>query len=97
MYYYRIGYYCKNNDGVYTHLPIMGEVTTDKAVAEQWFEDAVRQYKQRDYCYKVSEVRERKLDWACYIKQVHVVCEEAGYLHGEYLVELQCYTHNPNL
>lgn len=30
-------------------------------------------------------------------KQVHVICDEAGYLHGEYLVELQCYTHNPNL
>lgn len=97
MNYYRIGYYYKNNNGIYEHLPIMGEVTTDKAVAEKWFDLAVRQYKERTWAYKVSEVRERELDYACYIKQVHIVCEDAGHLHGEYLVELQCYTHNPNI
>lgn len=60
MNYYRIGYYYKNNCGIYEHLPIKGEVTTDKNVAEKWFDLAVRQYKQRDHCYKVSEVRERE-------------------------------------
>ena len=97
MFYYRIGYCYKNNDGIYEHLPVMGEVTTDRDVAEKWFDNAVRQYAQRDDCYKVSEVRERELDYACYIKQVHIVCDEPAYMHGEYLVELQCYQHNPNL
>lgn len=97
MNYYRIGFYYKNNCGIYEHLPIKGEVTTDKNVAEKWFNLAVRQYKQRDHCYKVSEVRERELDFACYIKQIHVVCDEPAYMQGEYLVELQCYQHNPNL
>lgn len=35
--------------------------------------------------------------YACYIKQIHVVCDEPAYMQGEYLVELQCYQHNPNL
>ena len=97
MFYYTIGYYYKNSEGIYEHLPIMGAVTTDRDVAEKWFADTLRQYTERHWCYKVSDVRERELDYACYIKQVHVVCDEPAYLKGEYLVELQCYTHNPNI
>lgn len=40
MNYYRIGYYYKNNCGIYEHLPIKGEVTTDKNVAEKLFEES---------------------------------------------------------
>lgn len=97
MYYYQIGYCYKNTDGLFEHLPIHGEVTTDKAVAEKWFDNAVRQCRERDYCYKVVSVMDKELDYMCYIKQAHIVCEEAAYLQGEYLIELNCYTHNPNL
>lgn len=97
MFYYRIGYCYKNEEGFYIHLPIAGEVTTDREVAEKWFANTLRQYTERHWCFKVSEVTEREYDYACYVKQAHVICEEPAYMHGEYLVELQCYQHNPNL
>lgn len=97
MFYYRIGYCYENEDGIYYHLPIEGEVTTDRNVAEQWFENVLRQYTERHWCYKVGNVVEREYDYLCYVKQVHVVCNEPAYIKGDYLIELQCYTHNPNL
>lgn len=97
MFYYRIGYYKRNSEGIYEHLPIMGEVTTEREVAEKWFANVLRQYKERPWSYNVSEVTEREYDYACYVKQAHVICDEAGHLEGEYLIEIQCYTHNPNL
>lgn len=97
MFYYRIGYYLLGEDGVFTNLPVCGEVTTDRDEAERWFANALRQLTERHWCYSVGEVRESEYDYKCWVKQVNFVCTEPAYNKGEYLLELQCYQHNPNI
>jgi hypothetical protein len=93
--YYCISYlYSQEANGIYTHLPVTSEVTTDLEVAKKWFNNIVEQ-KKNHFAYKLLDVRERELDYMCYLKEARFFCDEAAYLKGYYLVNLSCYTFNP--
>ncbi len=101
MKYYCISYLQERHDiqdcgvsPVYMHLPVTTEVTTDLDVAEKWFQNAV-DVLSKHYGRRLLEVKERELDYMCYIKQAHFECTEAAYAKGKYLIELSCYSHNP--
>ncbi|MGN1218645.1 MAG: hypothetical protein ACI4TD_11850 [Phocaeicola sp.] len=101
MKYYCISYLQERDDirdygvhPIYYHLPVTTEVTTDLAVAEKWFQNAV-DILSKHYGRKLLKVTERKLDYMCYIKQAHFECTEAAYAKGKYLIELSCFNHNP--
>lgn len=101
MKYYCIEYLQERNDirncGIYPifyHLPVTTEVTTDLAVAEKWFQNAVN-ILSKHYGRKLLKVESRDLDYMCYIKQAVFECTEAAYAEGKYIIELCCYNHNP--
>lgn len=93
--YYCLGYLQQNVDnGIFCHLPVTTEVTTDIEVAERWFQNAVDILKNH-YGRKLIHIEKRELDYACWIKEAIFECTEAAYVKGKYCLELQCYSHNP--
>ena len=95
MNYYCINYMFEAEKGIYTHLPVTSESTTDLATAEKWFENAVRQFSEKSWARSVVSVEDREYDYWCSIKRAIVICDEAAYMHGKYMIELMCYQHNP--
>lgn len=96
MYYYCIGYlFSEDSNGIYSHLPVTSQVTNDLQTAEKWFDDAVKAACNVWNGNKLIYVKKRELDYMCYIKEAKFECCEAAYQKGFYLIELQCYTHNP--
>lgn len=96
MYYYCISYlYSEEKNGIYQHLPVTSQVTNDFATAEKWFQDAVNVRTKSWRPDKLIWVKDRELDYMCYLKQALFECNEAAYMKGYYLIELSCYTHNP--
>jgi hypothetical protein len=77
------------------HLPVTSQSTTDKELALKWFDDAVKSAVKVWNGNKLEWVKDEKLDYRCIIKQAKFVCNEAAYMKGEYIIELNCYTHNP--
>ncbi len=99
-------YYCINylystentNCGIsplFMNLPVTHDVTNDKETALKWFDQAVKSACKSWNGNKLVSVKDRKLDYMCTIKVAHFICNEPAYMHGEYLIELRCYTHNP--
>lgn len=96
MNYYCIEYlYSEEKHGVYSHLPATSQVTTDKAVADRWYEDAKRAHLESWRGNELVFEKERKLDYMCYLRELCYKCNEAGYRKGFYLMQLACYSHNP--
>lgn len=96
MNYYCIGYlFSEEKNGLYHHLPVSSQVTNDFETAKEWFENAVRVHTDSWRGNKLLEIKDRKLDYMCYLKQAVFECNEAAYMKGFYVIELQCYTHNP--
>ena len=101
MYYYCIDYLYlteKTNCGVspmFMHLPVTSQTTTDKSLALKWFDDAVKAACKSWNGNKLVYTKDIELDYRCKIKEAKFECNEAAYLHGEYIIELCCYTHNP--
>lgn len=96
MYYYCIGYlYSKERNGIFSHLPVASQVTTDIETAKKWFENAVRVHTDSWRGNKLLYIKDRKLDYMCLIKEAMFECNEAAYQKGYYSIELQCYSHNP--
>lgn len=96
MNYYCISYlYSEEEHGIYQHLPVTSQVTNDLATALKWFDDAVKAACKSWNGNELVSIKDRELDYMCYLKQAHFVCNEAAYMKGHYLIELGCYTHNP--
>lgn len=101
-------YYCitylyetdKTDCGVsplYMHLPCTYQVTNDEETALQWFDAAVKSAVRSWNGGKLVSVEEHELDCYCYIRRAHFICNEAAYMKGNYLIELNVYEHNPLL
>ena len=96
MNYYCISYrYSEEKNGVYEYLPVTSQITTDLNTAEKWFEEAVRVRTKSWRPDALIYVKERKLDYMCYLKEALFECKEAAYRKGFYLIELNCFSHNP--
>lgn len=101
MEYYCISYLYeteKTDCGVsplFMHLPVTSQYTNDKETALKWFDDAVKAACKSWNGNKLVSVVDHKLDCFCYIKRAHFICNEAAYMKGNYLIELNVYTHNP--
>lgn len=93
--YYCIVYLQQNvKDGIFYHLPVTTEVTTDLKVAEKWFQNAIDILKNH-YGRELLKVEDCELDYLCRLKRAMFKCTEAAYVEGLYSIELACYTHNP--
>ena len=97
-----MGYYCidylysEERNGIYHHLPVTTQYTTDKKTAQKWYEDAVRINSQdwrRNILIKQEERTESdKWFW----KQSQFEIKEAGTLKGFYLIQLKWYNLDPS-
>lgn len=101
-----MNYYClvylfetdKTDCGVsplYMHLPVTNRYTNDKEEALKWFDDAVKCAVKVWNGNELVYVRDEKYDYRCMIKSAKFICNEPAYMHGNYLIELRCYQHNP--
>lgn len=100
MYYYSIHYLYgqpekKGCFAMFEHLPCTWQVTNDKEEALRWFDAAVKSACKSWNGNELLWVRDEKLDYRCIIKQARFVCNEPAYVGGEFIIELNCYTHNP--
>ena len=66
-----------------------------KEEAMRWFDAAVKSAVRSWNGSKLVYVKDEKLDYRCMIKQAKFECNEAAYMKGEYIIELNCYNHNP--
>lgn len=98
MDYYNIQYYLESEEtdcGVkplFMHLPCTYEVTTDREVAETWFNNAVKMCSRTWLGYKLLRVDDS--DTMFSIKRAVFECNEPAYLKGTYMIELQKFPHN---
>lgn len=96
MKYFVVRYLIEDKNGFFVYLPVTNQMTTDRSVAEKWFDNAVNYIKQRDFGLKLKVVRENtSLPPTCTLKGATFSCEEAAFLTGEYMVVLEVYSHIP--
>lgn len=82
---------------LYMHLPCTNRVTHDKEKALKWFDEAVKCAVKQWNGNELIEVKDEPLDYRCKIKTARFKCNEVAYMKGEYLIELNCFNHNPLL
>lgn len=93
--YYRIGLlYCEREHGIYSHIPFASPATTDLNEAQKTFDFLLKQWTNNWRGNKLIREHTREKDFACYIREALVECNEAAYIHGYYLLQLQAFNYN---
>lgn len=100
--YYRMTYFHKWEDGIYRKLPIYSPITDNRNEAVKWFKSAVATLDKEDNI-TLGEIEDCKFDYHCRIKRVNMikstlVHRDGSYktIYNHYLLELECYSFNPN-
>lgn len=95
MYYNVSVLFCEYENGIYSHLPFASPVTKSKLKAQTLFNHQLRVYT-NGWRKGVNELVYDKLTPGyTSTRQALVKVNEAGYMHGYYLLVLNEWHHNP--
>lgn len=96
MYYNVSVLYCEEQCGIFSHLPFASPVTKSKLKAQTLFNHQLRVYT-NGWRKDVNElVYDKNIHGYTAIRQALVKVNEAGYMHGYYLLVLNEWSHNPH-
>ena len=100
--YYRMSYFKRGEDYIYRKLPIYCPITSIRGQALYWFNCAIEQLNKRDNIV-FDKIDVTEYDYRCRIRRVGYVETNLRHIEGRYvkeanhyLLELECYSFNPN-